>query len=69
MLVAVLNTLVDWLCTIILAVMAHLMLFCAEQTNEQTAEASTELHQYVGVEGSFIPGKTLFGFSVRCSTG
>jgi hypothetical protein len=60
-----LNTLVDLLCTIILAVMAHLTLFCAVQTNEHTAEASTELCQYVGVESSFIHEETLFGFSFR----
>ena len=61
---ALLNVLVDLLCTIILAVMTHLPLFRAEQTNEQTAE----LCRYVGVEGSFIHEKTLFGSSVRWST-
>ena len=60
-----LNTLVDLLCTIILAVTPHLTPFCEEQTNEQTAEASTKLCQYVQMEGSFIHEKTLYGFSLR----
>jgi hypothetical protein len=46
----------------------RLTLFCAEQTNEQAAESSTELCQYAGVEGSFIHEETLFGFSLRWST-
>jgi hypothetical protein len=45
--------------------MAHLTLFCAEQANKQTNEQTAELCQYIGVEGLFIHGKTLFGFSLR----
>jgi hypothetical protein len=59
-----LNNLIDLSCTIIRLVMEHLKLFCAEQTNEQTAGASTELCQYVEVEGSYIHAKALFGFTL-----